>query len=209
MVEAMLDDLGWISVPGSPGPVHVEAVPGSATLTWALPAVTGGPAITGYQVTAVDSAGRAVVDLTIPESSLTITGLDGQQLRVQVRALNAVGVGEATTSFAASARELPNPPRLAPSVTRPAAPTVPSTTTTTAPTPLSPNTTIALPSANVCSATFPDGAANPNAVLARVPVAPKLAGARYSSGRLPWLLLAAGIAYAGEWVRLLARRAAK
>jgi len=80
------------SVP--PAPVGLLATPddGSVTLSWEPP--SGGPAVTGYQVTMDDWA----TSESTASLSHTFTGLvNGQSYAFQVRAVNAIGHGASAT----------------------------------------------------------------------------------------------------------------
>jgi FtsP/CotA-like multicopper oxidase with cupredoxin domain len=81
-------------------PLIGTATPGnaSATVTWTAPADDGGSVITGYEVQVVDAATDAPIGGLSPAAaaatSLTVTGLaNGTAVKLQVRAVNAVGAG--------------------------------------------------------------------------------------------------------------------
>lgn len=86
-----------IRLPGAPVQVSAEAGEASAQVTWSAPADGGSHPVTRYRVTSVP-AGFAV---TLPADALSVhaTGLQsGQGYRFEVRAINQVGVGPATSS---------------------------------------------------------------------------------------------------------------
>ncbi|WP_052109557.1 peroxidase family protein [Knoellia sinensis] len=86
-------------VPNAPTGVTATAGVRSATVRWTPPAVTGGSPITGFQIRIVDATrDRAVAAnfiVTNPAAtSAVVTGLrDRRNVRFQVRAVNANGVG--------------------------------------------------------------------------------------------------------------------
>jgi hypothetical protein len=87
------------TAPGAPTLTTVTAGNASAVASWTAPAIDGGSAVTGYRLTAVPTTGgdtiRADVGPTV--TSTTLSGLvNGTRYNVRVRALNAVGVGEAS-----------------------------------------------------------------------------------------------------------------
>jgi titin len=86
-----------------------SSAPGTITLTWSPPSVTGGDPLTGYQVD-LDGAGQ--VCATLPTvRTCTITGLaNGVARTVSVRAVNAAGAGEDATVSATPA-DVPGAPR--------------------------------------------------------------------------------------------------
>ena len=93
---------------GAPSaPTITTVTPGSRFLqvAFSAPASTGGTAITGYQYTVDGTTWRALSTVTSPT---TITGLDnGRMYDVQLRAVNAVGGGEASSAVAAKSYGLP------------------------------------------------------------------------------------------------------
>src|SRR3954451_4854438 len=92
-----------VTVPG--GPLYVTASPGctSATVNWSAPTFDGGSRVTGYEVylgTSPGGEGATPVNaspLPPTATSLPILGLvDGTTYYVVVRAVNALGAGEAS-----------------------------------------------------------------------------------------------------------------
>lgn len=85
------------STPGAPASPKMTAGNKSFTVSWAAPTVTGGSAVTGYQVDystdATFASGVTSVNLG-KVSSATVTGLqDGVTYYGRVQAINAVGAG--------------------------------------------------------------------------------------------------------------------
>ena len=89
------------SPPGAPTIGTSVAGAASATVRWTAPANTGGSAVTGYQVRVLDSAGQQVAaaqPASPTVTSLVVTGLAvGTPYEFQVAAINAAGVGTAST----------------------------------------------------------------------------------------------------------------
>lgn len=93
---------------------------GSATVTWSPPSSDGGAPITGHRVTVYNGAtGAQVGPVRLTEAaatSLLVTGLaPGQQYDFEVRAVNAVGIGEVsersnTVVLAAAPTTVPGAP---------------------------------------------------------------------------------------------------
>lgn len=150
VVEAMLDDLGWVSVPGASGRVSAQVAGTQITLGWTPPAVTGGSPVTGYQVTAWDPEGQVAAQATVAGTAATLASVAaGTTYRIAVRAVNGVGMGSPTepivvatpgpvvvTTPAPNPRPAPVPPAhpAQPVATVPASPvvtTLPPVTTTT------------------------------------------------------------------------------
>ncbi|SDF22248.1 Fibronectin type III domain-containing protein [Blastococcus fimeti] len=84
------------TVPGRPTGVTASAGDGSASLTWAAPAVDGGAAVTGYEVAVFAGEQRiASAVVTVDGTSATVTGLtNGTAYTFAVAAGNRVGTGE-------------------------------------------------------------------------------------------------------------------
>ena len=94
-----------VTTPGAPQ--NLSGVPGNAqvTLSWDAPASDGGAAITGYEY-AIDDNGTWIDAGT--DRRVTVSGLtNGQPYTFAVRAVNAVGGGDAATVTIVSADPLP------------------------------------------------------------------------------------------------------
>ena len=94
-----------VTTPGAPQ--NLSGVPGNAqvTLSWDAPASDGGSAITGYEY-AIDDNGTWIDAGT--DRRVTVSGLtNGQPYTFAVRAVNAVGGGDAATVTIVSADPLP------------------------------------------------------------------------------------------------------
>lgn len=91
-----------LSAPGAPTSVagSRDVAAGTATLTWDVPASTGGTAVTGYEV-AVDGGGW--VTKAASDRSHTFTGLTGTSHTLAVRARNSVDAGPAAQIVVTSA----------------------------------------------------------------------------------------------------------
>ena len=87
-----------MTVPGVPVLGEITAADGSVTVRWTAPETDGGSPVTGYAVQVVGADGQAVGALRTAganATSLEVTGLtNGTDYRFQVRAVNALGVGE-------------------------------------------------------------------------------------------------------------------
>ena len=85
------------AVPDAPTITAATAGNASATVTWTAPAASGGSAITSYQIVATPTGPGAVITRTgigAAVRTATITGLtNGTTYTLQVRAVNAVGLG--------------------------------------------------------------------------------------------------------------------
>lgn len=95
-----LSELAQTGLPPD-APTNVMAVPGrfEATVSWTAPVVTGGPPLTGYRVTIVETGVQTMVAAT--QTTILLTGLPPQtNRRFTVAALNARG---------ASAESSPSP----------------------------------------------------------------------------------------------------
>ena len=99
------------TTPGTPTSVTVGRGNQSATITFDPPADNGSP-ITGYKVST--DGGLTWQNATVTGSSpmtATVTGLsNGHAYDVQVRALNAIGLGPATASAAVVPADVPSAP---------------------------------------------------------------------------------------------------
>lgn len=86
-----LSELAQTGLPPD-APTNVMAVPGrfEATVSWTAPVVTGGPPLTGYRVTIVETGVQTMVAAT--QTTILLTGLPPQtNRRFTVAALNARG----------------------------------------------------------------------------------------------------------------------
>jgi Fibronectin type III domain len=81
--------------PGAPASVAATAGPAQVSLSWAAPSVTGGSAISGYNVYLSTTAGLQGTELAqVTGTSYTATGLaDGTTYYLEVTAVNANGEG--------------------------------------------------------------------------------------------------------------------
>ncbi|WP_330265275.1 DNRLRE domain-containing protein [Streptomyces griseorubiginosus] len=97
------------TVPGAPTGLSAAAGDGGVLLTWVPPANPGyqdttGSSITGYTLTATDSAGAAVATATATGQKGVLTGLtNGTAYTFSVAATNSVGTGTPATTSAAPA----------------------------------------------------------------------------------------------------------
>jgi hypothetical protein len=83
-------------VPGPPGAAGASPEVHGAFVSWGPPADPGSSPVTGYEITSVPAGAQVTVGLVFITS---ITGLaDGASYTVEVRAMNAVGLGPPTTS---------------------------------------------------------------------------------------------------------------
>jgi lysophospholipase L1-like esterase len=97
------------TVPGAPTGLAASVAPRAITVSWSPPSVTGGEAVTGYQVD-LDGVGQVCATSAVVRTC-TITGLvDGVTRTVSVRALNPAGGGESAT-VTATPVDVPGPPR--------------------------------------------------------------------------------------------------
>ena len=85
-----------VTLPAAPAIGTATAGTGTATVTWTAPADGGSP-ITGYSVQVVDAATGTPIGALHPAAAgatiLTVTGLTGVAVQLQVQAVNAVGAG--------------------------------------------------------------------------------------------------------------------
>jgi len=124
---------GLLRVPTAPLDVRAVAgpEPGTATVTFAPPALPGTSPILSYTVRC-DGGGRAGTPLSVPDSPAEVTGLvQGAVTTCSVAAVNAQGPGASATSdpFEVTAA----PPVVTPTTTTPA-PTVPAGSAAAGPT---------------------------------------------------------------------------
>jgi hypothetical protein len=183
------------------------------TVGWSDPRVTGGAAISGYRVTASNGAGHVTIDKTIEKGPLAITGLDGKDLRIQIRAINAVGEGPAATSVVRPA-PMPRYPALTmPPLTMPPL-TMPPLTVRPEPVPVattSPTAAISVPApvaAVDCAAPARELALDPRAELSPTPLLAAEAPRGSGHGLAVWLLLGAAMTVSGEAIRITSCRRA-
>lgn len=96
---------GSVTIPGVPGAptgvsVSLRGID-QLTVSWIAPAVNGGSAITGFELSISPGVGQAIPDAAAGDSSYVIGGLvPGTTYRVTVKAANAIGAGTGTTSNA-------------------------------------------------------------------------------------------------------------
>ncbi len=91
---------GPATAPSAPAAVSVTAGPGSAAVSWTAPGDGGSP-ITGYTITAVNTATSIATTASVGASATsgTVSGLtNGQSYLISVTATNAVGISAASAA---------------------------------------------------------------------------------------------------------------